>query len=130
MQINTEIKEIIVTIDDTDYTVAEKTVDVAERLKKAEAAHVGKSSQYELWLAQLEIILGKDAIKALFPNGRKENLDRMENIYYGVMSAFDHNGSEMRDERYRDTMEEIDLIASKLKPLLEVMGKYPTISKS
>lgn len=129
MNINTEIKDIIVTIDGTDYPVAEKTIEVAERLKKAEELYIGKAVQYELWLAQLRIILGDEAVKAIFPKGRGENLDRMENIYYGVYDAFDHNGSEMRDERYRETMDELERVATKLKPITEVMDKY-TIKKA
>lgn len=125
MIINTEIKEIIVTIDGTDYPVAEKTIDVAERLRKAEEQHAGKSPAYELWLAHMKIMLGDEAVKALFPKGRNENLDRMENVYYGVLSAFDYNGSEMREERSSEMMDELDRMAAKLKPLTEVLNKYP-----
>ena len=127
MNINTEIKEIIVTIDGVDYSVAEKTIDVADRLRRAEEQCAGKSAQYELWLAQMRIMLGDDAVKALFPKGRAENIDRMENIYYGVLTAFDHNGAELRDERSRDMMDELDKMAVKLKPLTEVLEKYPTV---
>lgn len=129
MQINTEIKDVIVTIDGKDYIVAEKTVDVAERLKKVESAHVGKSTQYELWLAQLEIMLGRDSVRELFPKGRGENLDRMENIYYGVLSAFDHNGAELRDERYRETMDTLAQMSDRLKPLTEIMERYPAVGR-
>lgn len=127
MNINTEIKEIIVTIDGTDYPVAEKTIEVAERLRKAEEQLAGKSPAYELWLSHMKIMLGDEAVKTLFPKGRGENLDRMENIYYGVLSAFDHNGSEMREERSRDMMDELDKMAVKLKPLTEVLEKYPVV---
>jgi hypothetical protein len=125
MQINTEIKEIIVTIDGTDYPVAEKTIETAERMKKVEEAHVGKAMQHELWLAELEVMLGKDAVRALFPKGRAENLDRMEAIFCGVMSAFDHNGAELREERYRETLDEVEKMAAKLKPITDVMSQYP-----
>ena len=91
MVINTDIRDIIVEIDGAEYPVAAKTIDVAEKLEDANRKYVGKARQYELWLAHLRILLGAEAVKEIFPGGKKENLDRMEAIYIGCMQAFNYN---------------------------------------
>lgn len=123
MRIDTEIKSVIVEIDDKEYPVAAKTVEVAERIRKAEmdAAKSGKMA-YELWREHLDILLGRAAVKELFPGGKGENLDRMELIYYGVMDAFNANGREVRDERMTNAASEAKAIAEALKPVGELIA--------
>jgi len=138
MRIDTEISPVIVEIEDKEYPVAVKTIEIAEKLQKAEDAAVkGKKSEFEMWLAHLEILLGRAAVKELFPKGKAENLDRMEAIYYGVMNAFDYNGREAREARAEETVAEAKAIADALKPLAELMAavngkanlQYPTIKR-
>ena len=123
MRIDTEIKSVSVEIGDKEYPVAEKTVEVAERLRKAkmDAAKSGKM-EYELWREHLEILLGRAAAKELFPAGKTENLDRMELIYYGVMDAFNANGREVRDERVDASLSEAKALAEYLKPVGELVA--------
>lgn len=138
MRIETEISPVIVEIDDKEYPVAAKTVDVAEKLQKAEeSAAKARKPQFELWLQHLEILLGRAAVKELFPGGKSENLDRMEAIYYGVVSAFDYNGREAREARAEETVAEAKAVSDALKPLADLMSmlgdkteqKYPTIKR-
>ena len=89
MRIETETPKLIVEIDDKEYEIAPRTEEVAEKLLDAETALMGKPA-WRLWRAQLEILLGKPAMRELFPNGKKENLDRMQLIYAGVSRAFLH----------------------------------------
>lgn len=123
MRIDTEIKSVIVEIDDKEYEVAAKTVDVAEKLQKAEinARKSGKLA-FELWREHLEIVLGRAAVKELFTGGRDENLDRMEAIYYGVMDAFNANGRERRDERMETSASEAKALVDAIKPLVDVLS--------
>lgn len=139
MRINTEIKPVVVEIDDKEYEVAPKTVEIADKLQRAEDAAIkGKKAQFEMWLAHLEILLGRAAVKELFPGGKGENLDRMEAIYYGVLDAFDYNGRETREARAEATVEEARAISDALKPLADLMAmlggradpKYPTIKRA
>lgn len=112
MVINTDIRDIIVEIDGAEYPVAAKTIDVAEKLEDANRKYVGKARQYELWLAHLRILLGAEAVKEIFPGGKKENLDRMEAIYIGCMRAFNYN---------RPKAEETERQADELKGNLEAI---------
>lgn len=136
--IDTEIKPVVVVIEDKEYAVTMKTVEAAERLQKAEKAAVdGKQAQFELWKAQLEILLGRPAVRDLFPGGKAENLDRMEAIYYGVMDAFDYNGREAREARAEASTADVKAMAEALKPLADLLTlvngapdqKYPTIKR-
>lgn len=109
MRINTKIERVNVEIDGKTYEVAEKTVGIAEKLRDAETSCYGMP-EYRLWLKDMEILLGADAVGALFPDGNDENLDRMERIHDGVISAFNYNSAKMREERQRREQEPIESV--------------------
>lgn len=119
MRINTQIERVNVEIDGKTYELAEKTVSIAEKLRDA-AMNCYGLPEYRLWLKEMEILLGADAVEALFPDGKDENLDRMERIHDGVLSAFDYNSAKMREERQRKDQE----------PLESVRGLYRQIEKT
>lgn len=127
MRIDVDIKQITVEIGDKEYPVAEKTVEIAERLRKADESAAGTVKQYESWLAQLKILLGELAVKELFPDIRISNLDCIEQIYYGVMKAFDYNGDQMREEREAEQMRKIKEYSNTLAPFAAAMDKYPKV---
>ncbi len=139
MRIDTDIQNIIVEIDDVEYVLAEKTVAVAEKLQKIETDAIkAKNAVYTVWMNQLEVLLGKQAMKALFPKGKGENLDRMEMIYAGVMEAFDHNGKERKSDKASETVDELSQVAKQLKPLTDLLNavankpetkNFPTIGR-
>lgn len=122
MRIDADIREVSVEIDGNTYPVAAKTVAVAEKLKKAQEISEGAKPQYELWLSHLEILLGAKAVRALFPDGRNENLDRMEAIYYGVMDAFDVNGRELRAARSDRLTDQAAELADALEPVTRLLA--------
>lgn len=119
MRINTKIERVNVEIDGKTYEVAEKTVGIAEKLRDA-AMNCYGMPEYRLWLKEMEILLGTDAVEELFRDGNDENLDRMERIHNGVLSAFDYNSAKMREERQRKDQE----------PLEAVRGLYRQIEKT
>lgn len=119
MRINTKIERVNVEIDGKTYEVAEKTVSIAEKLRDA-AMNCYGLPEYRLWLKEMEILLGTDAVEELFRDGNDENLDRMERIHDGVLSAFDYNSAKMREERQRKDQE----------PLEAVRGLYRQIEKT
>ena len=119
MRINTKIERVNVEIDCKTYEVAEKTVSVAEKLRDA-AMNCFGMPEYRLWLKEIEILLGADAVEELFRDGNDENLDRMERIHDGVLSAFDYNSAKMREDRMRKDQE----------PLESVRGLYRQIEKT
>lgn len=117
IRIDTEIPEIIVEIEDREYKLAPRTVEVMDRIDAAEKEHVGKPL-YRLWLAELEILLGRDACAELFTGGKGENVDRLQAIYAGVSRAFLRKDEELTDEkREKDARD----VAAALAPINEML---------
>ena len=115
--IDTYINDMSVEIDGNVYPVTEKTIETAEKLMDA-ARRLEGQPEYKLWLAEMEILLGKEAVKAIFPNGRKENLDRMYRIYCGVYEAFEYNASVVRGEKLERQKDEIAGVTDMLKQII------------
>lgn len=137
MRIDTEIRPVIVEIDGKEYNVAPKTVELLEKLRGAEdaAVKVGKM-RHEMEMEQLELLLGRQAVRELFKAGKNENVDRVDAIYYGVLEAFDASSRERREARTDAMADEFRAIAETLKPLAEMMalmrnapGKLPAIKR-
>jgi hypothetical protein len=106
MIIDTDISSITVEIEGNEYAVAEKTVETADKLIDAQKRCVGQP-QYKMWLAELEVLLGKPAISALFSRGKKENIDRMQRIHAGVVNAFEYNASAVAEEHAKQQLEQV-----------------------
>ena len=137
MRIDTEIRPVIVEIDGKEYNVAPKTVELLEKLRGVEDAAVkaGKM-RHEMEMEQLELLLGRQAVRELFSAGKRENVDRVDAIYYGVLDAFDASSRERREARTDAMADEFRAIAETLKPLAEMMalmrnapGKLPAIKR-
>lgn len=137
MRIDTEIRPVIVEIDGKEYNVAPKTVELLEKLRGVEDAAVkaGKM-RHEMEMEQLELLLGRQAVRELFSAGKMENVDRVDAIYYGVLEAFDASSRERREARTDAMADEFRAIAETLKPLAEMMalmrnapGKFPAIKR-
>lgn len=110
MRIDTDIERMSVEIEGEEYEVAEKTVAVADALIAAAEKNADKPN-YKIWMADLEVLLGKDTVRKLFPGGKNENLDRMQRIHAGVLEAFDYNSRAMQDaqvERQREMLEPVN----------------------
>lgn len=122
MRIDTEIAKVIVEIEDNDYEVAEKTVETAEKLIDAQKRCIGQP-EYKLWLAELDVLLGKSATAALFHSGKRENIDRVQRIHAGVVSAFEYNATTVQEERTRLQMEQI-------APVNELIRQLNSLNKA
>ena len=118
--IRTEIVPVTVEIDGTEFAVAEKTVAAAEELLALQRRMTGKP-EYALWLAELEILLGKGAVKKLFCRGKKENIDRLQQIHAGVCGAFDRNAERIERERASRKAGALGEIAETLEPVNELL---------
>lgn len=119
-RINTEVDQIVVEIDGEEYAVAPKTVGIADQLAAARRKCEGKP-EYRLWLAELEILLGRDAVKRLFHSGANENIDRMQRIHAGVVAAFDANSTALEAEQAERKADDMAALARNLAPLNELL---------
>ena len=120
--INTDIIGVIVEIEDKEYPVTEKTVETADKLAEAAKKCAGQP-EYKLWLAELEVLLGKNAVKELFNSGKKENIDRIQRIHAGVLRAFDHNADALQEE---ETARQQEVLA----PLTELLRQLANVSRN
>ena len=125
MRIDTDIERVSVEIEGEEYEVAEKTVAVADALIDAAARCDGKP-QYKLWLAELEVLLGADAVRRLFPDGKRENIDRMQRIHAGVLEAFEYNSRavlERQAQLQREALEPMTDFLRQLESALKADAK-------
>ena len=120
--IDTEIKAITVEIEDKEYPVSAKTVEIADRLAEAAKKCAGQP-EYKLWMAELDVLLGKAAVKELFASGRQENIDRIQRIHSGVLRAFEYNASALQEE---ETQRQQELIA----PLTELLRQISAMNRA
>lgn len=114
--IDTAVERAAVMIEGTEYPVAEKTVAVVEKLLAAQHDCAGKP-EYRLWLAELEVLLGKPAVKALFRDGKRENIDRMQAIHAGVCAAFERNSDRIDRETATRRSEAFAQLAEAVEPI-------------
>ena len=123
MHIDTEIRPVIVEIDGREYPVAPKTVGVLEKLRRSEddAVKAGRM-RHELIMEHLELLLGRPAVREIFPSGRDENVDRMEAVYAGVLDAFDANSRQRREARTDAVTGELRQLADQLRPLADLLS--------
>ena len=89
-EICTEIAPVTVRIEGEVYPLAPRTAEMENRLLAAQKKHTGKPA-HKLQRAQIRLLLGEQAEKKLFPDGKHENLDRMQRIHAGVCVAFARN---------------------------------------
>ena len=120
--INTEIEKVVVEIEEKEYPVAEKTIETADKLAEAAKKCTGQP-EYKLWLAELEVLIGKNAVRELFNGGKKENIDRIQRIHAGVRRAFEHNADSLHEE---ETARQQELLA----PLTELLRQLAAVSRS
>lgn len=128
IRIDTDIPEITVEIEDKEYPLAPRTVEIMDRLDAAEKEYMGKPL-YKLWMAELEILLGKEACRELFTAGKSENVDRLQAIYAGVSRAFLMKDEELsagkREKDMRDVATALAPINEMLKNLRAIDSKTP-----
>ena len=105
-RIDTEIDRVRVEIEGRVYALAEKTIAVAEALRTVRRKY-RDAPGYRLWKAELKVLLGKRAVKKLFADGDRENLDRMQRIHGGVLRAFEYNAVQAEEEKLLATLREL-----------------------
>ena len=123
IRIDTTIEPRKIEIDEREYTVAPRTIEVCDRLLDAGKAHTGKPD-YRLKLAELKILLGDAAYRELFPRRDKENVDRIDMIYKAVSRAFSQTEEELNAQ---DMERKAEALANALTPVNEMMRNARTL---
>lgn len=126
MTIETNVEQINVEIDGVEYPLTPHTIETNEKLIEAAKKNEGKPL-YCRWLAEMEIVLGKTALKKIFPNGKRENIDRMRMIYNGVVFAFKTYENSQAEEDASRRREEYTL---QVEPLLNLINSLNKIEKN
>ena len=121
MRIDTDIERVRIEIEGEEYEVAPKTVAVADALIDAAARCDGKP-EYKQYLADLEVLLGADAVRRLFPDGKRENIDRMQRIHAGVLEAFDYNSRAVQEQKAQRQRESLEPMSDFLRQLAQVLN--------
>ncbi len=122
MNISYEPKKIIVTIDDVDYEVAERTVETDKKLMEHND-RIASMSNFEANYDLVKILLGADAAKKIFPNGDKENVTRSYMIARGVDEAYQAEYQEIKDKELEATLSKLDNLSSRAKPMVEMIDR-------
>lgn len=126
MRIDTEINDITLEIDDNEYALAPRTIELCDKLAQLEKKLEGQPL-YRLWLAELELLLGKAAIKQIFPNGQRENVDRIYAIYRGAARAFRYNSDAMDSDARADELERYDGAIERVERVGNAIGEINTL---
>lgn len=121
MRIDTDVDRVLVEIEGAEYEVAPKTVAVADALIDAAARCDGKP-EYKQYLADLEVLLGADAVRRLFPDGKRENIDRMQRIHAGVLDAFEYNSRAVQEHAAQRQRESLEPMSDFLRQLAQALN--------
>lgn len=121
MRIDTDVDRVLVEIEGAEYEVAPKTVAVADALIDAAARCDGKP-EYKQYLADLEVLLGADAVRRLFPDGKRENIDRMQRIHAGVLDAFEYNSRAVQEHVAQRQRESLEPMSDFLRQLAQALN--------
>ena len=128
MIIDTDVRKVTVTIDGKDYQVRERTEETEELLREHDR-RAATATQYESDITLLEILLGKDAVKELFPNGKKESLLRLHKIARGVIDAYTFEMDEMEKAEMEKQLEQWEDVGKRTKPVIELLDKSAAAAK-
>ena len=128
MNIDTEVRNVVVTIDGVDFPVRERTEETEELLREHDR-RAGTATQYESDITLLEILLGKDAVKQLFPGGKKESLLRLHKIARGVIDAYEYEMNEMDKAEIEKQLKQWEEVGERTKPVIELLDKSSAAAK-
>ena len=117
-----EPKKILVRIGGEEYEVAERTAEVDEKLQ-AHNDNLDNMSSYEASYNLVKILLGDDAVKKVFPNGKKENLTWMYRVAKAIDEAYQAEYQEIRDAEYEETLKKMDKLAERSKPVIDMIDR-------
>ena len=117
-----EPKKIFVRIDGEEYEIAARTPETDKKLQ-THNERIDQMTSYEASMNLCKILLGDDAVKKIFPNGDKENLNRMYFIAKGVDDAYQAEYQELKDKEFDQTLAKMDKLAERTKPVIEMIDR-------
>lgn len=115
---------VTVSIEGNEYEIAERTAKTEKALRELES-RVRSDSQYESDLALTGILIGKDAVSELFPNGEDENLNRLHYYAVKLLELYQDEYRQIEAERYEATLKQMDAITSRAESVLSLAELAP-----
>ena len=120
--------DVYVRIDGEEYKVAERTPETDEQLRRHNE-NLDNMSSYDSSYNLVKILLGEEAVKKIFQKGKQENLNRMYFIAKGVDEAYQAEYQKMRDKEYEDTLNKLDNLAQRSKPVIDMIDRSNSVNK-
>ena len=122
-------KRVSVRIDGEEYQIAERSQAVDDALQ-AHNENIENMDSYDASYNIVRILLGEDSARKIFTKERdKENLNRMYFIAKGVDDAYQTEYQEMRDKEYNETLQKLDNLAQRSKPVIDMIDRSNQVSK-
>ena len=120
--------DYILTINGNDYAVAKRTGELEKKLREHDV-QIGTLSEYESNKELIELLLGKKAFKEIFPNGEKENLDKIAKVAFYAVKYFNAAKTELDKQQIADKVEALKDVAADLGDVSKVAQIYEHINK-
>ena len=122
-------KKVMVRIDGEEYEIAERSQAIDDALQ-AHNENLEHMDSYDSSYNLVKILLGEESVKKIFTKERdKENLNRMYFIAKGVDDAYQTEYQEMRDKEYNDTLQKLDNLAQRSKPVIDMIDRSNQVNK-
>lgn len=106
-------KKQTITVNGVSYELPERTGHLEKKLIEHDKK-IGKISEYESNKDLIEILLGKEAFAAIFPEGEDANLDNISTLAYYALTAFNANQKALEKA-------EVDKQMASVQPVMEML---------
>lgn len=118
------VPETSVIIDGNEYVIPERTEKIEQQLKKHDEK-VKSVSQFNSDYELVEIILGKESAKKIFPKYENENLDRLHYIAVKLTEVYYQAYRDIEEEKYKQNIGLLDDLSDKVESIskLDKIGK-------
>lgn len=110
-----EVKQHILEINEKEYIIPIRTGKIEKKIKEHDRK-IGQVSEYESNKEIIEILIGKNAFKEIFPKGEDESLDYIANVAYYAIEAFNADKNALEKEQLEKQIEP-------LQPVLDAIDK-------
>lgn len=109
-------KKHTITVNGATYELPERTGRLEKKLLEHDKNTINLS-EYESNKTLIELLLGKEAFKTIFPEGEDANLDNISTLAYYVAEAFNANQKALEAERINRQVAPINPVVKALEQM-------------